>query len=321
MNLAIIGSGKIVNDLVSFINEIPAINLVAIYGREQSFDKLAKLQKENGINEVYTDYKRLLQNPSIDTVYVALPNDLHFAYAKKGLLAKKNVIVEKPFVQTLEQFYELKNIAVKHHLHLYEAISNQYSPNFIALKKWISVISPVHLAVLNYSQYSSRYDLFKSGMVLPTFDADRGGGALQDLNIYNVHLLVGLFGKPIKSDYVANVVKNVDTSGILTLKYLNLIASAVAGKDVHSLIDSNSILEGENGYIKIESPSNELSIITMTDSENKSKMLTTDKHRMFYEFDSFEQHIAKDDFEFMNRMLDHTEEVLKIIDSARKNIK
>ena len=42
-----------------------------------------------------------------------------------------------------------------------------------------------------------------------------------DLNVYNVHYLVGLFGKPKKVKYYPNIEKNIDTSGILILEYDN----------------------------------------------------------------------------------------------------
>jgi len=38
-----------------------------------------------------------------------------------------------------------------------------------------------------------------------------------DLNVYNIHTLVGLFGKPKKVYYEANIERGIDTSGILTL--------------------------------------------------------------------------------------------------------
>lgn len=318
MNLAIIGSGKIVDDLFQFIGDLPAIHLTAIYGREKSLDKLKRMQLANHIDRVFTDYDQLLENENIDTLYIALPNDLHFEYAKRGLEAGKHVIVEKPFVQTLDQFETLKALALVKHRHLYEAISNQYSPNFNMLKSWISKIAPIHFSFLNYSQYSSRYDAFKQGEILPAFDPNRGGGALQDLNIYNIHVLVGLFGKPEAIRYLPNMAKGVDTSGILTLKYHEAIGSAFAGKDVVSIQQSNSVIEGEQGYIKIESPSNELADISLVGSESQTETLHTAKHRMYFEFETFEKSIREDDYVLMSEMLNHTQAVLEVLETAKK---
>ena len=35
-----------------------------------------------------------------------------------------------------------------------------------------------------------------------------------DLNIYNIHFIVGLFGVPKSVEYLANIQRDVDTSGI-----------------------------------------------------------------------------------------------------------
>ena len=40
-----------------------------------------------------------------------------------------------------------------------------------------------------------------------------------DINIYNIHFVVGLFGKPEKVQYLANIERDIDTSGILVLDY------------------------------------------------------------------------------------------------------
>ena len=77
-----------------------------------------------------------------------------------------------------------------------EAIINQYLENFKVIKDSLSEIGDIKIVNINYSQYSSRYDAFKQGEIAPAFNPEMGGGALRDLNIYNIHLLVGLFGNP-----------------------------------------------------------------------------------------------------------------------------
>lgn len=96
---------------------------------------------------------------------------------------------------------------------------------------------------MNYTQYSSRYDAFLEGKIAPVFDPNKDGGALMDLNIYNIHLLAALFGLPDKVQYYANMQKGVDTSGILHLSYPDKQASLTASKD--SYVTPRSFIEGE----------------------------------------------------------------------------
>ena len=66
----------------------------------------------------------------------------------------------------------------------------------------------------NYSRISSRYRQYEQGIVLPAFDPACSGGCLYDINLYNLHFVTGLFGRPEEVDYYANLGFNgVDTSG------------------------------------------------------------------------------------------------------------
>ena len=73
--------------------------------------------------------------------------------------------------------------------------------------------------------------LLKKGIIAPVFDKNQGGGVLGDLNIYNIHFVVGLFGAPKNSEYYPNIVREVDTSGILILEYDEFKVVCIAAKD------------------------------------------------------------------------------------------
>lgn len=75
------------------------------------------------------------------------------------------------------------------------------------IKEHLDQLGDIKIVECNYSQYSSRYDAFKRGDIAPAFNPKMGGGALRDLNIYNIHFVVGLFGRPKTVQYLANVEK------------------------------------------------------------------------------------------------------------------
>lgn len=112
----------------------------------------------------------MLSDTNVDTVYVAVPNSLHYLIAKQALEAGKNVICEKPFVSTTTEARELKKIADEHGVIIVEAITNIHLGNFKHIKADIAKIAPVHILSLNYTQYSSRYDDFLKGKIAPVFD-------------------------------------------------------------------------------------------------------------------------------------------------------
>ena len=189
MKLAIIGSGMIVNDFLTMIGDIPKIHLEAIVGTDRSSDKMELLKNKYGIRQVLTSYEECLKNKNIDTVYIALPNHLHFSFAKQAILSKKNVICEKPFTLKSSEMRELRELALANKVLLLEAITNQYLTNYKKIKESLKAIGTIKIVECNYSQYSSRYDAFKKGEILPAFNPKMGGGALMDINIYNIHFV------------------------------------------------------------------------------------------------------------------------------------
>ena len=110
MKLAVLGTGKIVQEFLPMIQQVTDVELVALLSTPRSLDKAKEMQAQYQVQEVYTDYEKLLDNDSIDTVYVALPNHLHYQYTKAALLQGKNVICEKPFTLNAQQLQELIHV-------------------------------------------------------------------------------------------------------------------------------------------------------------------------------------------------------------------
>ena len=317
MKLGIIGSGMIVKDFLSFAHELPEIKLEAIAAR--NIENLKELQSKYNIKNIYTDIKLCLENKEIDTIYVAVPNNLHYEVAKKALEAGKNVICEKPFTLKYDEAVELFEIAEARGLILIEAITNQYQKNYLNIKDNIDNIGEIRLVECNFSQLSSRYEAFKNGVIAPVFDKNKGGGVLGDLNIYNIHFVVGLFGKPSNVHYAPNIVNDVDTSGILLLEYDNFKVVCIAAKDTFN--NSYVNIQGDQGIIKVVGPTNEVpnySIQTKDNFINESKNIHS--HRMFAEFKKFIEVINNKDFEFMNDQKEQTLNVMYIYEKAKKFI-
>ena len=105
---------------------------------------------------------------------------------------------------------------------IFEAMNLHYTPAFLSLKEDLNKLGDIKIVSFNYSQYSSRYNAFKGGTILPAFDYHKAGGALMDLNVYNIHALIDLFGKPVYHKYMANIEKNIDTSGIMIFDFESL---------------------------------------------------------------------------------------------------
>ena len=317
MNLGIVGAGMIVKDFLSFTHELPEIKLEAIVAR--NIENLKNLQNIYNIKQIYTDLDECLSSPSIDTIYVAVPNNLHYLVAKKALEAGKNVICEKPFTLNYHETVELFELAESKNLILIEAITNQYLPNYLEIKENLSQIGNIRLVECNFSQLSSRYEAFKKGIIAPVFDKNQGGGVLGDLNIYNIHFVVGLFGAPKNSEYYPNIVREVDTSGILILEYDEFKVVCIAAKDTYN--NSYANIQGDKGLIKVIGTLNEVPNYIIKNNEVEMKVnKNIHKHRMYSEFKKFIDVINNNDFDFMKKQKEHSLAVMEIFDKSRKQI-
>ena len=315
MKLGILGTGMIVKDLMTTYSKLN-VEKTYILGTEMFKEETEGLVEKYNLDGSFYDYDELL-NADIDTVYVALPNVLHYAFAKKALENGKHVILEKPITSNYKEFVELKKLAEEKELILVEAMNIHYLPAYKSLKEDVKQLGDLKIVSFNYSQYSSRYDAFKAGNVLPAFDPDKSGGALMDINVYNVHAVVGLFGKPLDVRYNANIERNIDTSGMLTLDYGTFKAVCIGAKDCKAPLMSS--IQGDKGNVVIYSAPNTMTAYEL--SENKGatnkKEFESSEHRLYYEFVEFIDMIDNKKLDKARKMLEISGIASELMEKAR----
>ncbi|MFI3594237.1 Gfo/Idh/MocA family oxidoreductase [Streptococcus uberis] len=320
MKLTVVGTGKIVEEALPIITATNGIQVQALVSTPRSQEKAKALADHYQIQNLYTDLEEALTNPNTDTVYVATPNHLHYEMTKAALLAGKHVICEKPFTLKEAQAQELAEIAKRKQLILLEAITNLYLENFAVLKEELANLGDIKIVDCNYSQYSSRYDAFKEGVIAPAFDPEKGGGALRDLNIYNIHLVVALFGLPKTVNYLPNMERGVDTSGILLMDYLDFKVVCIAAKDCSAEV--RTTIQGNRGSLIVAGESNTLPQVQVTENGIEPRVINKNgsEHRMVAEFRVFQAIIDERDFERAQEALDHSLKVMKVLDLASQGL-
>lgn len=260
IHLGTIGTGIIVQNVLDQAVRTEGLRLEAVYSR--SGDRGRALAERYGCARVFTDPEAFLSDEHIDCVYIALPNALHYEYARRALLHGKHVLLEKPFCVTGAQARDLFRIAEERDLLLAEAIPTAFLPNLYALARALPEIGRVRLVLANFSKYSSRYDELLADRLTNIFDPALAGGCLMDINYYNAYLTAFLFGAPREVRYAPNLWENgVDTSGVLTLYYDDFTAVCAAAKDTWGPVVYQ--IEGEKGYLRVEDGGNGLRSITL----------------------------------------------------------
>ena len=315
IRLGTIGSGPIVHWVMDNVVKTPGIRICAVYSRsEEKGNALAKIYD---VKKVYTDMDAFLGDEEINFVYIASPNILHYPQAKAALLAGKNVILEKPFCTKASHAAELVQLAKERHLFLIDATPTVYMPHFSILPQLLPRIGPVRLVSGHFLQYSSRYDLLLAGKTPNVFNPDFGGGALMDLNYYNVCLTTALFGKPDSAVYYPNLHSNgIDTSGVMMMVYDGFTTVCTAAKDSRGGITYR--IHGESGYIDIADGSSGLSVIRIVTKDGEQIVdFQPEEDRWIYEVQSIVRLVQAGDYESVYARLDRMLDVISTIEKAR----
>ena len=247
IRLGTIGSNFIVHNILRHAVKTPGITLSAVYSRSE--EKAEALAAQYGADRYYTDLDAFLADEEMNFVYIATPNVLHYEQAKAALLAGKHVLLEKPFCPEVSLAQELVQIAWERGLILVDMTPTAYLPNLQVLKEQLPKIGAIHLVMANYSQYSSRYDRFRSGVTDNVFNPLFAGGSLMDINYYNVYLNTALFGKAKNAQFFPNMQRGIDTSGVIVLEYDGFVSQNAGAKDTRG--ENFFQIQGEDGYIYV----------------------------------------------------------------------
>ena len=318
MKLGILGAGMIVREFLPWLTgpESP-FKVEALCSTERSAGAAQALCDQYGVPRHTTSYDELLS--WVDVVYIAVPNILHVKYTRAALEAGCHVIVEKPMAPTAALAEELAELARSKKLFLFEAVTTQYQDNYAKIREVLPKVGAVTMVQCNFSQYSSRYDAFCAGETPVSFDPECAGGALMDLNVYNISYIVGLFGEPNQVHYTANIERGIDTSGILTMEYNSFRAVSIAAKDCGA--PARYVIQGTKGYILQKSTANWCGGVTFHPNQGKEEHfnLNGGRPRQAAEFHAFARAIEGGDQELCSRMLDTSVAVSRVLETARRD--
>lgn len=235
----------------------------------------------------------------------------------KALDYGKDIICEKPFTANINQALKIFKKAESKDRIILEAMSNRFIPNAVKVKEEIKKLGKIKIVSFNYSQYSSRYDRFRQGDIAPAFSLENAGGALMDLNIYNIDYAINLFGRPKDVRYFPNIEKSIDTSGVCLLDYDDFKLVSIGAKDsTASLVNT---IQGEDGTIEITDALNSFGSYRMMEigGEYTNYNINEDKSRLYYEFVEFEKIIRNRDMERVNELKELTLITTETINQAR----
>ncbi|QIL38364.1 Gfo/Idh/MocA family oxidoreductase [Pedobacter sp. HDW13] len=138
INVAMIGCGDRGKGVLSVIKSMPAKYKIVAYCDLLDF-RLKETEKYVPANaKAIKDYHKVLDDKSIDAVFIATPLSEHFKIAKDAVLAGKHVYVEKTMTYNIEQALALKKLVKQHPKQVFQVgYQYRYSPLYFKVKDMI----------------------------------------------------------------------------------------------------------------------------------------------------------------------------------------
>ncbi len=212
----ILGAGKIARKFAADLAFVEDAELIAIGAREKSFAEL--FASEFSIPKAYGSYEALVQDPTIDVIYIATPHGFHYEHAMLCLRYKKAVLCEKAFALNSRQAKEMIAFAKEQGVFIMEAFWTKFLPHYKLVKKMIAEgkVGTIQSVIAEFG--------FKPTPPIAQrmYDPLLGGGSLLDIGLYPVFLVLDLLGKPDSIEATMTAAHTgVDAQCAIQFKYNN----------------------------------------------------------------------------------------------------
>lgn len=263
LNIAYVGFGKSTNRYhIPFVKTRENIVIKRVVNRTLGKrPEQALLEAEGTLFS--TDINDIINDDSIDLAVIVTPAFAHYDFAKQLLLGGKNVLCDKPLVETLAQAKELVEIARSKDLFFMPFQNRRFDSDFLTVK---SVIEKGYLGEL--IDITVNMDHFRPNDTQPGKNFD---GAWYGHGVHMVDQMVSLFGQPQQVQYDIRSTRDKDSLDdyfSVNLLYPNLRAT-VAATEVAALPHPKWVVYGTRGtFIKqdVDQQENDLKLGMMPGS-------------------------------------------------------
>lgn len=212
-NLVVIGYGGMGTWHTQHALKSDVVELAGVYDIKEEKNALAR---ERGIF-AYDSLEAVLNDPKVDLVTVAIPNDSHKEVVIKALEAGKNVISEKPVAMNLQELDDMIAAANKSGKVFSVHQNRRFDVDFLAMKhlketgelgEFISIESRIHGSRGIPSDWRG--------------EKEHGGGMVLDWGVHLIDQILQIFDEKIESiyctfDHITN--KEVDDGFKLTITF------------------------------------------------------------------------------------------------------
>ncbi len=299
INIGIIGAGRIGKVHGESVMRFVKNATVKAIADPFMNDDTRKWAKEMGINEVYIDYHKILEDKDIEIVLICSSTDTHSKISLEAIAAGKHIFCEKPIDHDVNKIKEVITALEKSNVKYQVGFNRRFDHNFMAARE---AVKAGKIGDLNILKICSR-----DPAAPPVSYIKVSGGIFLDMTIHDFDMVRYMSGEEVEEVYAVGGVLvdpaigeagDIDTA-IITLK-LQSGALAVIDNCRRATYGYDQRVEafGSLGQVAIGNDTDSLAVISNADgvTAEKPKLFFLERYMGAYtaEVNSFIQAVQND---------------------------
>ncbi|RUT47590.1 Gfo/Idh/MocA family oxidoreductase [Paenibacillus anaericanus] len=191
-SLVIVGYGGMGSQHGRKLEEVSRIKVTGVY----DIKEVRQAEARTKGYKVYEDYQAVLDDPSVDIILIATPNDSHHPITLQALHAGKHVICEKPAMMNSQEVKDVMSASEETGKVFMVHQNRRWDEDYLAIKKLVDEKELGDVFYVETRVHGSRG--------IPgdwRHDLKHGGGMLLDWGVHLLDRLLILFPEKVTSVY------------------------------------------------------------------------------------------------------------------------
>jgi UDP-N-acetylglucosamine 3-dehydrogenase len=224
VGVAVVGAGFVGGQAhIPSFKKIEGSDLIALGARTEKHVK--PLAEQYGV-KYYLDYDKLLEDPKIQAVALAVPTPMHFDLAMQAMKKGKHVLCEMPLAPTIDKVKELQKTAEKNKVILMPILQFRFAPIYAKTKEMIEsglIGKPVAFHFREFIPASSLAEQWPAGSW--AWNIEKSGGYPDfTLSVWSLDMFRWLFKSEIENvQWMASYPKLEKYGGILGYNTMGVV--------------------------------------------------------------------------------------------------